>query len=347
MCEFRDSGLEPRHTFVPIEKCLEVRNSMKYIGGYFELELPRGGKGFHPRATALSTGRACLSAILEHKKPRGVHLPFYVCEAVLMPMREAGIPVTFYRLDNNLVPIDLPAPDRRELLLAVNYFGLQSTLIRHLGKRYGGSYVADHTQAFFEQPDPGYWAFCSARKFFGVPDGAYLYAPEALELRPLPNFKSDIRHLVNCLIGRQQTGYHQFRRGEQNVDCRIRAMSPLSERLLADIDYKETSRRRRANYQALHALLRRDNLFDASLPAGATPFAYPFLLSRPVDRAIIARERLYVPTLWPEVVQRKSPGFSFERKLVSRLLPLPIDHRYEPAHMAEAARRLRKALALI
>jgi hypothetical protein len=172
------------------------------------------------------------------------------------------------------------------------------------------------------------------------------YAPETLNISPLPNFRSDIRHLVNRLVGRQQTGYRQVRRSEQKFDCHIRNMSPLSERLLAGIDYEEASRRRRANYQIIHSFLANKNLFEASLPAGATPFFYPFLLSRPVDRAVIARERLYVPTLWPEVVERKATGFDFERKLVGRLLPLPIDHRYKPEHMAEAVRRLMKALAL-
>ena len=318
---------------------------MKYIGGYFELELPRGGEGFHPEAIALSSGRACLAAILEHKKPRRVHLPFYMCDAVLMPMREDRVPISFYQLDNRLAPLGLPDPDPRELVIVANYFGVQSAQVEALAKCYGSSFVADHTQAYFERPKSGYWAFCSARKFFGVPDGAYLYNPEPLNIRPLPNFRSNIRHLVNRLVGRQQTGYHQVRRSEQMFDCCIRVMSRLSERLLAGIDYEEAIRRRRANYQALHALLGSDNLFEANLPVGATPFAYPFLLSRPVDRAVIARERLYVPTLWPDVVKRKSPGFSFERNLVGRLLPLPIDHRYNSADMTEAVRRLRKALA--
>jgi hypothetical protein len=149
---------------------------MRHIGGYFELELPRAGKSFHPKAMALSSGRACLAAILEQKKPRKVYLPFYVCDAVLAPMREAGIPVTFYRLAQDLTPKNLPAPHTRELVLAVNYFGLQSKLIKNLSKRYGNNFIADHTQAFFEKPTSGYWAFCSARKFFGVPDGAYLCA---------------------------------------------------------------------------------------------------------------------------------------------------------------------------
>ena len=269
-------------TFAPIAGRFEVSNSMKYIGGYFELELPRGGKGFHPEAIALSSGRACLAAILEHKKPRRVHLPFYMCDAVLMPMREAGVPVSFYKLDKGLAPLDLPDPDPRELVIVANYFGLQSAQIKALAKCYGSSLVADHTQAFFEKPDGGYWTFCSTRKFFGVPDGAYLYAPEAMGIRPLPNVKSDIRYLVNRLVGQQQTGYREFQRSEQNIDCCIRLMSRLSERLLAGIDMKRL-------VVAVAQITRLFMLywgaticFEACLPAGIDlSFAYPFLLSHP------------------------------------------------------------------
>lgn len=319
---------------------------MRYIGGYFELDLPRGRGGLHQDALALCTGRACMAAILQHDRPRKVRLPFYICDALLMPMREAGIPVEFYALDARLQPVDLEAPKPGELLVAVNYFGLQSALVNDLAERYGRRLVADHTQAFFEKPEPGRWSFCSARKFFGVPDGAYLYAPEAPDIRPLPNPQSDIRHLVNRLIGRQQTGYRQVRRYEQGIDCRIRAISPLSERLLSAMDYGEARRRRRENYAVLHAQLAEYNRFDATLARDATPFCYPLLLPHPTDRAALARHGLYVPTLWDDVMKRKTSGFDFERDFAARLLPLPVDHRYEPDDMEDALRRLRKVAKL-
>ena len=104
-----------------------------------------------------------MAAILEHKKPRRVHLPFYMCDAVLMPMREAGVPVSFYQLDKGLGPLGLPDPDPRELVIVANYFGLQSAQIEALAKCYGSSFVADHTQAYFEQPDGGIGRFARAK----------------------------------------------------------------------------------------------------------------------------------------------------------------------------------------
>jgi hypothetical protein len=319
----------------------------RYIGGFFELDLPRGGAPLHPDALALSTGRACLAAILDHVKPRKVHLPFYVCDAVLVPMADAGAPFEFYALDDRLQPVELPPPDDGELVIAINYFGLQTPLIEELAKRYGRNLIVDNVQAFFEPARPDRWSFYSARKHFGVPDGAYLYAPEELAVRAQPNPRSDIRHLVNRLIGRQQTAYRQVRRYERSIDGRIRGISPLSERLLAAMDYEEARDRRKQNYRLLHDRLGDRNRFDAALPDTATPFCYPLLPERPVDRAVVARERLYIPTLWEDVTERAGhTGFDFERDFASRMLPLPVDHRYTPDDMAEAVRRLEKAVTL-
>jgi hypothetical protein len=319
---------------------------MKYIGGFLELELPRGQGSWHPDAIALSTGRACLAAILRHVKPRMVRMPFYLCDALLSPVLEAGIRLEFYRLDEQLRPVRLRTPGPGELLVAINYFGLQAAMIRTFADRFGDRLVADNTQAFFEKPAPGQWAFYSARKFFGVPDGAYLYSAEALDLRPLPNPTSDIRHLVNRLVGRQQTGYRQVRRFEQKMDGRIRRMSVLSERLLSAMDSPEARRRRRENYRFLHRKLAKHNLFDAALPADAIPFCYPLLLDRPIDRWLLARHRLYVPTLWEDVWRRRTPGFAVERRFARNLLPLPIDQRYGPENMEDALQRLQKVVPL-
>jgi hypothetical protein len=123
-------------------------------------------------------------------------------------------------------------------------------------------------------------------------------------------------------------------------------MSVLTERLLSAIDYAEVRRRRRENYLLLHRKLAKHNLFNAALPTDATPFCYPFLLDRPVDRWLLARHRLYVPTLWEDVWRRRVPGFAVERKFARNLLPLPIDQRYRVEHMEDALQRLQKVVTL-
>ena len=40
------------------------------------------------------------------------------------------------------------------------------------------------------------------------------------------------------------------------------------------------------------------------------------------------KEIIFIPTLWSDIMNRNEVWFSFENKLASQLLPLPIDHRY-------------------
>ena len=323
------------------------RDEPRYLGGFFELELPVDGESWHPEAVELGTGRSCVAAVVQHLRPQRAWLPFYICGAVEAAIREAGAELEFYALDERLEPVDLPPPTPGELVLAVNHFGLQGALMSRLAHRYGSRLVADNAQAFFERPEPGYWAFCSARKFFGVPDGAYLYTPEPVEIPVEPSRVPDVRHLVNRLIGRQRTAFRQFQNYELRLDSRVRAMSRLSKRLLHLVDYEVAQQRRRENYLALHSALRRHNRFHATLPEGAAPFCYPLVLETPPDRAAIAQRGLFVPTFWEEVIHRPSPAnFAFERSFAACLLPLPVDHRYTPSDMAAAVRRLTEAVEL-
>ena len=51
---------------------------MKEIGGYFELELHKGGH-YHPDALHLNTGRNCFEYILRAKGYKKVYIPYYTC----------------------------------------------------------------------------------------------------------------------------------------------------------------------------------------------------------------------------------------------------------------------------
>ena len=63
---------------------------MKEIGGYFELELHKGGH-YHPDALYLNTGRNCFEYILRAKGYKKVYIPYYTCEVMLEPLRKCGV----------------------------------------------------------------------------------------------------------------------------------------------------------------------------------------------------------------------------------------------------------------
>ena len=176
---------------------------MKPIGGFFELELNHSGQEFHRNSNAWWCGRACLNLIIQQLKPTNIYVPFYVCDTLLEPLIENRVEYTFYEIDEVLEIKDLPVLGEGELLVYVNYFGLKEDYVEFLAKNYNEKLVIHNTQAFFSSQKKAI-SFNSARKFFGVPDGAYLYAPFELACDAPPNDALSFKHLIDRYQHREQ-----------------------------------------------------------------------------------------------------------------------------------------------
>lgn len=303
---------------------------MKPVGGFFELELVRGPANYHSSAMPLNTARACMKFILNHSEPRKVYLPYYNCDASLMPFGGTSTKYEFYAIDEELNIAQLPRLLPGELLIYINYFGLKGAHVKSLLDMYGENLVVDNTQAFFEKGYWTGWSFNSARKFFGVPDGGFLYAPIPYEFDQIPRFDGfHFSHLVNRLTGKQQQSYREFLLYEESLGSNIERMSLLSEVLLSNIDYAEVAAKRKRNYLLYESAFKARNLFHFSPSEGEVPMFYPLLLDKELDKNILYRDQIFIPVFWQDTVRRNLPGFSWEKELSGKLLPLPIDHRYD------------------
>src|SRR5207253_7416266 len=147
---------------------------MNAIGGFLPLEVPRrpaappaGSAPYHASGVALASGRACWHAVLRACRPRRALVPFYICDAVLQPLIATGTPFDFYALDAAFRPAADAQPAAGELMLVVNYFGVQTPLVAAAVERHADRIVVDDTQAFFRRGSADAWSFNSARKFFG------------------------------------------------------------------------------------------------------------------------------------------------------------------------------------
>jgi hypothetical protein len=321
---------------------------MTAIGGFLPLEASTSStcSTYHAGGAALVSGRACFHAILRTVKPRRVVLPFYVCDAVVQPLHASRTPFEFYSLDDAFRPaIDLQ-PSSGELALVVNYFGVQSAFVASLSERLGDRLVVDDTQAFFRRGVQGIWSFNSARKFFGVPDGGFLYGAVAGIGELPPSDSGDCDHLVARRAGDDADAWEQFKRHEARVSVEPRRMSDVTDRLLRAVDMERAKRARQRNFAGLHAALAALNTIALPLDGAAVeaPMCYPFLPAADVDREKLAAAGLFVPTLWPEIDSRPHVGFAWERLVARRLLPLPIDHRYGAADMDTIVQRLHQVL---
>lgn len=317
---------------------------MREIGGYFEWEMPRGGGPLHPDATAtLKSARSCLAVLLQRERPRKVRVPYYICDGALEPLDGESTEICFYALDDNFgIAGTLPDLTDDERLLYVNYFALKTDYVRRLEVRYREQLWVDNVQAFFHVPeDSPACHFNSARKFLGVPDGAYLYLPDSAvprfgELSFPANTGYRLEHLTLRLAGRTQDGRHVFQENERLGGRAIAAVSEIGRAMLHRIDYPSAALRRRRNYTHLHAALKDTNRISEQvmeLGSDSVPFCYPYLPKRPMEKKYFWDRGIYPPVLWQECAGRVSDAYRWEKTLTAELLPLPIDQRYRRRDM--------------
>jgi len=306
------------------------------VGGYIGWGIEPTLNYWHPKARlVLNSGRSCIRVLLELLCPAGVWLPYYSCDSMFEPFHATETPIRFYALDDRLGVADpLPELEPDQWLIYVNYFGILGDEVQRLFRHYGHRLWVDNTQAFFSRPNmDNMVSFNSARKFFGVPDGAYLYAGEDLAIGPAADWprNSDYRfeHLFLRALGRVEEGYKVFQDNEKRNGGDIRRVSEIGETLLSLVDYQAVASRRRDNFFYLHARLGSRNRFPANrliLANDAVPLCYPFLPEQPLEHCYFWDRHIYVPKYWDDCLRRGSADkYPMEKELSVALLPLPVD----------------------
>lgn len=312
-------------------KELCIMREMAEIGGYMGLELNEG-RMLHEDALALNTARNCLAYLIEARGIRQIALPYYLCDSVARLCESCHVEIQFYCVDENLLPIDVKSLGSGYLYL-VNYYG-QLTKEQILGyKAACPRLIVDNIQAYFEEPVLGVDTIYTCRKFFGVPDGAFLYTDAKLG-RELERDVSWDR--MGHILGRFDTSasehYEQYTTHEQLLQSvPLRRMSRLTENLLRGIDYERVRTRRTANFSYLAERMGKINRLNLRPIDGA--YAYPLWLGHGADiRKRLIAEHIYVPTLWPNVIS-DTHADSLAQELAANLLPLPCDQRYGEKEM--------------
>jgi hypothetical protein len=302
---------------------------MSVIGGYFELELSRG-KSYHPDAIAVNTGRNAFEYIMLANHYTKVYIPRYTCAVLLEPLVRNHIPYEYYRIDRNFEPVfDFTRLEKQQAFLYTNYWGLKDNYVKKLARQCR-NLIVDNAQAFYARPVKGASTFYSARKFFGVPDGAYLYTGKSLNLR-LSKDSSDTRflHLVQRIDRGAEEGYVTFLQNESLLhDLPVMEMSAITQKLLQTIDYKSIATKRRRNFRYLAEHLNRFNNTRLVLKAGQVPMAYPFLSGSSNLRDQLTACNIFTGKYWKEVNDIVTTD-SIEYLFTNNLIALPIDQRQD------------------
>jgi hypothetical protein len=301
----------------------------KAIGGYFELEL-RKGEHYHKEAIRLNTARNCLEYILKVRKYSKVYIPYYTCEVILEPLKKCNVNYEFYSINNQFEPVKKYKLSEKEAFLYTNYFGIKSDAVTKMATIYGDKLIIDNSQAFYAKPIEGIDTFYSARKFFGVSDGAYLYTDKYLEDELEQDLSySRMSHLLKRIDLGAESGYNDFKANDDSlIGQPIKKMSLLTEKILETVDYQQIKDIRRKNYIYFDDLLQKRNLLNLKLEDKDIPMVYPFLSRQKDLKKTLIENKIFVATYWSNVFEWCAVN-SMEYQIVQKMVSLPIDQRYK------------------
>ena len=313
---------------------------MQPIGGYFSLELNEG-REYHASALRLNAGRYALEYILRARKYKKVYLPYYICDSVLQPFERLGVAYEFYHIDERLEPADKLQPKDDEAVLYVNYFGLKNRCASSFCYAYRNT-ILDQTQAFYSEQGNKYEdksiqcdTFYSCRKYFGVPDGAYLYTDCLLDEK-LPQDESFERmtFLTKRIDRSPQEAYADFQANDKALSSvGMKHMSKLTESMMQGIDYTAKANKRIHNFHILDKVLRDTNRFKWDMDYGTVPLVYPYYIEDGTRlRQYLIDHQVFCARYWPNVLEWCKSG-DWEYQLTENLVCIPIDQRYREEDM--------------
>lgn len=300
---------------------------MKEIGGYIELDtycLPMPHEG----AIALNCGRNALAYLLRARKIKKLYIPKYICDSVTGVCEREGVPYTLYGVGLDFRPLEEIRLGDGEWLYFVNYYSqFENDQIAEYVQKYG-RVIVDNAQSYFQPPIPGVDTLYTCRKYFGVADGAFLYT-DARQEEEFPLDESFER--MRFLLGRYERTASEFygayaANNELFAAEPIKRMSKLTRNLLHGVSYTRVEKTRQENYAYLHRALGGVN--ELKLADRPGTFMYPLLLKNGAEiRKRLQAEKIYIPTLWPDVFgwcAADEPAYH----MAASILPMPIDQRY-------------------
>lgn len=308
---------------------VKSNHGIKPIGGYFELELPHHPE-LHAEAIALNSGRFCLEYLLRCRRHNKIYVPYYTCDTAIEPIIKLGIKYEFYYIDKDYHIVDNICLDEDEALMYTNYWGLQNSYCEQLASQYGSQLILDYTQAFYSHPISGIDTFYSCRKYFGVPDGGYLYTDAVVDFEiELDESYMRMDSLIKRIDLSPEAGYDDFHKTSALFhDMPIRKMSKLTKRLMQSIDYEQVAQRRIENYNIL-----RNHLGGKQLVHGDVPMVFPYATKAGQElRKHLIENKIFVAKYWQNV-DGWAEHDSVEIWMANHILPLPIDQRYDKEDM--------------
>lgn len=305
------------------------------IGSFIEMQFTKGREYFSNQRdiARLNSGRAAIFHAFLLTGCSVVWLPYYQCETVRDFLKTKGVSLKYYHIDTHFNPIDL-SPSDNEAVILVNYFGIMSqNRIFELSKVYK-HVIIDNSQAFFCQPLKECYNVYSARKFIGVPDGAYVVGIGAdMQVDTYEQcYSSDtaVFLLQRIEYGCEGKTYKSRMQNEKRIDSEdILKMSLLTRTILDGTDYEFIIMKRKENFAAARGFL--DNInkinIDTYFDSACVPMVYPLLVDNDKLLDVLLKAKHFQGHWWGYLT-KEMPESSFEYELSKYIIPITIDQRY-------------------
>ena len=314
---------------------------LKEIGGYFGLE-NYGGNEYHENAVAVNSGRNALLYLIKAHKIEKLYIPHYLCDTVYKLCEREEIPYEFYNVNIDFTPAFDKDLQKNEWIYIVNYYGqISNEQIKEYKAKYK-NIVFDNVQSFFQEPVKGIDTVYSCRKFFGVPDGGYVYSTKPLnEVLKTDSSRERMTHILGRCEVDASSFYSDFAENDETFyDEGLKLMSPITKTLLKGVDYNAVSCKREENYGYLQSKLGGYNGIKLVLPKG--PYCYPFYTVNGAKiRKTLIENKIYVPTLWGNVCETTD---DVGKDYSINILPIPCDQRYGLEDMERIVKLINKLL---
>ena len=188
--------------------------------------------------------------------------------------------------------------------------------------------ILDLSMSFFHRPKIKYY-FNSCRKFFGVPDGAYIHGI-SLNNELKTNTLLNTNHLNNRLT--KKKAYDLFLRNESLISSQLHKMSQFTLDTMCLINYELVKQKRIENFNFLNSKIGKNNILSFPKLHDEVPHYYPYLPKRVISINDLIDKGLFVPNIW-KIAKNDQINKSTSLKLFEKLLPLPIDQRYNSNDM--------------
>ena len=314
---------------------------MRGIGGYFELD-QMINKPYYNNLIELNTGRNALLYLVKARRINKVFLPYFLCNSVSDVLNRQMINYEYYHIKKDFMPVFDRILKKNEFIYIVNFYGqITDDIVVQFKNKYG-NIILDNTQSFFQKPIVGIDTIYSCRKYFGLPDGAYLSTDADFnEKIEEDQSASRMKHILGRFEGQASEYYSEFKKNDESFkELPVKRMSRLTRNLLGAIDYQKIIESRNKNFKTLNDNFKQTNILDIKIPYGA--FAYPYYVANGIEiRKKLTEKNIYVSTLWPNVLKNNSQ-ISIEFDYAANILPLPCDQRYGIEDMEYIINNLKK-----